>query len=182
MTKERAEPRWRHAGMAWSRPSSPTLLAVLAGGAIALANPLAAPQASGYRETLAGTTVTFEMVPVPGGRVAIGGGRDVAPLYVGRTEVTWDLYDVFALGLDAAAPSSAAGAGAGADAVARPSNPYGAPDYGWGHAGSPVISVTRAAAESRAVTSPGEPTLAAARPARGRVSVPVLGPPRSSGR
>jgi heat shock protein HslJ len=29
MTKERAEPRWRHAGMAWSRPSSPILLAVL---------------------------------------------------------------------------------------------------------------------------------------------------------
>jgi formylglycine-generating enzyme required for sulfatase activity len=99
-------------------------------------------QASGYRETISGTTVTFEMVPVPGGRVAIDGGRDVAPLYVGRTEVTWDMYDVFALGLDT--PPAAAGA----DAIARPSQPYGAPDYGWGHAGYPVISVTRAAAEA----------------------------------
>ena len=92
-----------------------------------------------------GTTVTFEMVPVPGGRVTVDGRpTEVAPLYIGRTEVTWDLYDVYALGLD---KGTAPGA-AGADAVARPSSPYGAPDYGWGHAGFPVISLTRAAAEN----------------------------------
>jgi formylglycine-generating enzyme required for sulfatase activity len=85
-----------------------------------------------YRESIPGTLVTFEMVLVPG----------TPPLYVGRTEVTWDMYDVFALGLDAQAKSE------GADAVARPSQPYGAPDHGWGHAGYPVISVTRAAAEA----------------------------------
>ena len=86
-----------------------------------------------YRESIAGTLVTFEMVLVPGGATK--------PFYIGRTEVTWDLYDVFALGLDRRSDSS------GADAIARPSQPYGAPDYGWGHAGYPAISVTRAAAE-----------------------------------
>jgi formylglycine-generating enzyme required for sulfatase activity len=87
--------------------------------------------------------VTFELVPVPGGTVTLEGKTvTVEPFHVGRTEVTWDLYDVFALGLDA---SKSPG---GADAVARPSQPYGAPDYGWGHAGYPVISVTRAAAEA----------------------------------
>ena len=30
---------------------------------------------------------------------------DVAPFYIGRTEVTWDMYDVFALGLDTPAPA-----------------------------------------------------------------------------
>jgi formylglycine-generating enzyme required for sulfatase activity len=100
-----------------------------------------------YRESISGTLVAFEMVLVPGGPVDVdtATGRrtlSVEPFYIGRTEVTWDMYDVFALGLDARA------APAGADAVARPSQPYGAPDYGWGHTGYPVISVTRAAAEA----------------------------------
>jgi formylglycine-generating enzyme required for sulfatase activity len=101
----------------------------------------AAPSA--YRETIPGTLVTFEMVPVPAGTAEVDGKPTaVPPFYIGRTEVTWDMYDVFALGLDA--PK----APAGADASARPSQPYGAPDYGWGHAGYPAISVTRAAAEA----------------------------------
>jgi formylglycine-generating enzyme required for sulfatase activity len=100
-------------------------LAVLA-GLISVELPAA------YRETIPGTLVTFDMVLVPGDD----------PFYVGRTEVTWDMYDVFALGLDSPSKTQ------GADAVARPSQPYGAPDYGWGHAGYPVISVTRSAAEA----------------------------------
>jgi formylglycine-generating enzyme required for sulfatase activity len=103
----------------------------------------AAPQA--YRETIAGTVVSFEMVPVPGGTVAIQGRTvEVKPFLIGRTEVTWDMYDVFALGLDKDAQKS----GSGADAVARPSQPYAAPDYGWGHAGYPAISVARQAAQA----------------------------------
>ena len=101
-----------------------------------------------YHETIAGTFVTFEMRRVPGGEATVpgpdGAGRTVtvAPFYIGVTEVTWDLYDVYALQLDRAADRG------GADAIARPSSPYGAPDYGWGHAGFPAISVTRAAAEA----------------------------------
>ena len=34
------------------------------------------------------------------------------------------------------------------DAIARPSQPYGAPDYGWGHAGYPAISIAHPAAEA----------------------------------
>jgi len=103
--------------------------------------PLAPPQA--YRESIAGTLVTLDMVPVPGGTVVMDGRAErVEPFYIARTETTWDLFDVFALGLDRAEDRG------GADAIARPSQPYGAPDYGWGHAGYPVISVTRAAAEA----------------------------------
>ena len=101
----------------------------------------AAPQA--YRESIPGTLVNFEMVPVPGGTVSVD-GKDVKiqPFLIGRTEVTWDLYDVFALGLDAGKP------GGEADAVARPSRPYAVPDYGWGHAGYPAISIARTGAEA----------------------------------
>jgi formylglycine-generating enzyme required for sulfatase activity len=110
-------------------------------GAQTPAAPPAAPQ--GYRETIAGTIVSFEMVAVPGGSVTVEGAPvTVEPFLIGRTEVTWDVYDIFALGLDA--PT----VGGGADAITRPSRPYGAPDYGWGHAGYPAISVTRDAAEA----------------------------------
>jgi formylglycine-generating enzyme required for sulfatase activity len=100
-----------------------------------------------YHEKIDGTLVTFEMRLVPGGAATFrdeNGERteDVAPFYIGVTEVTWDMYDVFALQLDRGADRRAA------DAIARPSNPYGAPDYGWGHAGFPAMSLTRQAAEA----------------------------------
>jgi formylglycine-generating enzyme required for sulfatase activity len=118
-----------------------TCLALVGAVASSLLAQPSAPQA--YRETITGTVVSFEMAPVPGGAVTIDGRTvEVKPFLIGRTEVTWDLYDVFALGLDA--PKS----GSGADAVARPSQPYSAPDYGWGHAGSPAISIARPAAEA----------------------------------
>ena len=101
----------------------------------------ATPEA--YSEKIAGSLVTFDMVPVPAGAVTIDGKTVSVPaFYIGRREATWDMYDVFALGLDTPRPSG------GADATARPSRPYGAPDYGWGHAGFPVMSVTRGAAET----------------------------------
>ena len=96
-----------------------------------------------YSETITGSLVAFEMVKVPAGVVTVDGKSVAVPaFYIGRREATWDMYDVFALGLDAPKPST------GVDATARPSRPYGAPDYGWGHAGFPVISVTRNAAET----------------------------------
>jgi formylglycine-generating enzyme required for sulfatase activity len=102
----------------------------------------AAGSTQAYRETIPGTLVAFEMAPVPGGTVTVGGKTvTVAPFLIGRTEVTWDMYDVFELGLDVKA-------GGGADAVARPSRPYGAPDYGWGHAGYPAISIAFPAAQA----------------------------------
>lgn len=121
--------------------------AVAAGIAGGRAHAFQAPAAP-YHESVAGTLVRFEMVPVPAGSVTIDGAagpRTVAvpAFFIGRTEVTWDLFDVYALRLDA--PAAAGGA---ADAVARPSEPYGAPDRGWGHAGYPAMSVTRHAAES----------------------------------
>jgi formylglycine-generating enzyme required for sulfatase activity len=91
-------------------------------------------------DSIPGTLVKFEMVPVPAGTVTVNGATaKVEAFLIGRTEVTWDMYDVFALGLDAKP-------GGGADAATRPSQPYGAPDNNWGHAGFPVISVTHNAA------------------------------------
>ncbi|MFG0284468.1 MAG: formylglycine-generating enzyme family protein [Phycisphaerales bacterium JB039] len=149
-------------------------------GAIALAMPCLAQQPSGagdltpYTETISGTTVSFEMLPIPAGTVEIedpetGETRqvEVGPFWMARTETTWDMYDVFvyeldtahdeqAGGEDAAADQPADGAtengadpgASGIDAVSRPSKPYIPPDRGFGHAGYPAISLTRKGAES----------------------------------
>jgi formylglycine-generating enzyme required for sulfatase activity len=119
--------------------------AFVANGALLLASaptPQAiAPAAKSQIESIPGTLVKFEMTAVPGGAVTLRGSTvKVESFLIGRTEVTWDMYDAFALGLD--------GKDAGADATTRPSQPYGAPDYNWGHNGFPVISVTRHAAEA----------------------------------
>lgn len=90
------------------------------------------------RDSIAGTLVTFEMVLVPPAVAK----ESFRPFYIGRTEVTWDMYDVFMLRLDTARSKSPA------DAVARPSQPYGAPDYDWGHAGFAAISISYQAANA----------------------------------
>lgn len=88
-------------------------------------------------DSIPGTLVSWELVMVPADSVT--GTR---AFFIGRTELTWDAYDAFMMSPPDPADRK------GADAVARPSRPYGAPDYGWGHRGFPTISVAREAAEA----------------------------------
>lgn len=90
-----------------------------------------------------GTTVPFEMVRCPEGTVhhADGSSTKVESLYVLKTEVTWDLYDIYVYELDEPDGSSPA------DGVSRPSKPYVPPDRGFGHDGYPAIGMTIDAAE-----------------------------------
>jgi formylglycine-generating enzyme required for sulfatase activity len=110
------------------------------------------PELAPFTELISGTTVTFEMLPIPAGTVTIAPGADgeaepqeveVGPFWMAETETTWDLYDIFMYELDNPdrEPSPTA------DAVSRPSRPYIPPDRGFGHAGYPAISMTRMGAE-----------------------------------
>lgn len=83
-----------------------------------------------------GTTVTFELVRCP----PSDADQSVPALWVLRTEVPWELYDIFTYRLDQ--PE-----GQAADATARPSKPYVPPDRGFGHQGYPAMGMTRKAAE-----------------------------------
>ena len=64
-----------------------------------------------YTETIPGTSVTFDMVPVPGGTFTMGSPASepfhfedegpqvkvkVAPFWMGKLEVTWSEYDLYA--------------------------------------------------------------------------------------
>jgi formylglycine-generating enzyme required for sulfatase activity len=61
-----------------------------------------------------------------------------AALWIGRTEVTWDQFDVFVFGLD----QPEATPRAGVDLITRPSRPYLPPDRGFGHDGYPAMSMS----------------------------------------
>jgi len=103
--------------------------------------PTPAPLLAPYTDSIPGTLVTWEMAPVPGGPVTLGDTTlAVQAFWIARTELLWDVYDVFAF----LEPARATGA----DAVARPSHPYGAPDHGFGHRGYATLSITRAAADA----------------------------------
>ncbi len=96
-----------------------------------------------FSQTISGTTVAFDMVPIPAGKLKVadpaapGGSKelDIPALYFAKTEATWDLYDIFVYHLDEPQQDL------NADATTRPSKPYLPPDLGMGHAGYPTISV-----------------------------------------
>ena len=126
------------------------VMALVAGEVRAAQIPIAKDRSpAAHRDSIPGTLVSFEMIAVPAGPVSIS-GKDgprtvhVARFLIGRTELSWDAYDAYML----SKPTAAESPPPGVDAVSRPSRPYGAPDYGWGHRGYPTISVTRAAAEA----------------------------------
>lgn len=104
------------------------------------------PSLQPFTQAISGTTVTFDMIPVPARTVelvnAAGATRSVAvqPFWIASTETTWDLYDVWVYELDKPAAATTA------DAITRPSRPYIPPDLGFGHAGYPAISLTYHAA------------------------------------
>jgi len=115
---------------------------------------------STYTETIPGTRVSFEMVAIPSGHFTMGSpatekGRtasegpthdvELRAFWIGRTEVTWDEYDLFAFSMDVERPSSAQPRPAppsGADAVTRPTPPYGDESFGYGKGKQPAINMT----------------------------------------
>lgn len=95
-------------------------------------------------QAIPGSLIEFKLIAIPNGEIQIDGRRlHATNLAFGETEVAWDLYDVWAFGLDRSEEQEADGC----DAVARPSKPYGAPDRGFGHSGYPALSMTYHAAE-----------------------------------
>jgi len=116
-----------------------------------------APARQNYTETIPGTSVTFDMIAIPGGTFVMGSaagergrGADegpahevrIAPFWMEKTEVTWNEFDAFAFaqaiahaGGGAAAPVSAA------DAITKPTPPYADESFGFGKGRQPAISM-----------------------------------------
>ncbi|MCS6923899.1 MAG: formylglycine-generating enzyme family protein, partial [Fimbriimonadales bacterium] len=109
-----------------------------------------APDRKTFKERLPGTTVEFEMVYIPPGRIELpdpenpGQTRivELQGFWIGKTEVTWDEYGTYAFNKEIQEVEKQRGA----DAVAKPSKPYGAIDRGFGYEGNPAIGMTFMAA------------------------------------
>src|SRR5688572_9981728 len=122
------------------------LLVAISMGAEAPTPPKPAdPGGKPFTETIPGSTVTIDMVPIPAGdfKPATGDNVKIKPMYMSTTEVTWDAYGIFCYQLDMSEKDKAAGV----DAKSRPSRPYGDPTHGFGNHKYPAIHITRFAAE-----------------------------------
>src|SRR2546430_13881956 len=110
-------------------------LALLLAAPVPPAQSQAAARLVPFRDSIAPTLVTFEMIPVPGGTVTLDsptGRRVVAvpPFWMGKTEVTWDEYDVWVYPLDVAAAAAPPAGSGPPQLTARPRPPHRAPRRG----------------------------------------------------
>ena len=115
-----------------------------------------------YTQTIPGSNQTYAMVAVPGGAYLMGSpatekGRNadegpqhkvqIEPFYMGKYEVTWDLYDLFAftnMEKEMAAKYTQLEANlTKTDATTRPSPPYVDMSFGMGREGYPAINMTQ---------------------------------------
>lgn len=120
-----------------------------------------------YREFITGTVAKFDMVPIPGGKFMMGSPDseaersddegpqhevEIKPFWMGKTEVTWDEYDVWNHSLDIKRRMATGQKGTDrdkiADAVTRPTKPYTDMTFGMGHDGYPAICMTQLAAKT----------------------------------
>ena len=132
-----------------------------------LARAEAAAEMKTYTESIPGVEVTFDMVPIPGGKFVMGSpdsepkrGKDegpqheveIKPMWVGACEVTWDEYDIFSLQMDItrrkqmvkAEPTTPTDKAA--DAVTRPTPSYTDMTFGKGRSHYPATCITHHAA------------------------------------
>ena len=125
-----------------------------------------------YTEAL-GANVAFRMVPIPGGTFWMGSPDDEAgrnddesprhqvtlePFWMGRCEVTWDEYNLWAGVVEGLATDDIGDPGTGfddparrkmemiADALTRPSKPFSDVTFGMGKSGYPAFGMTQLAA------------------------------------
>jgi formylglycine-generating enzyme required for sulfatase activity len=121
-----------------------------------------------YTETIAGSDLKFDMVPIPGGTFTMGSPAgeakreedegptftvQIAPFWMGKCEVTWDEFDEYAFskdikrkqreGIDLDKQSETEKA---SDAVTRSTKPYADMTFGFGSRGNPAICMTHHAA------------------------------------
>jgi len=118
-----------------------------------------------YTQKIGGSPQVYDMVAIPGGEFSMGSpanekGRradegpqhkvKIEPFWMGKTEVTWDIYDLYAfknmekeMGARHPDPDKSVQK---TDASTRPSPPYVDMSFGMGRSGYPAINMTQYAA------------------------------------
>jgi formylglycine-generating enzyme required for sulfatase activity len=122
------------------------------------------PEEKGYIQNIPGTPEVIEMAFIPGGTFSMGSPKseqghfgdegpqhlvEVAPFWMGKFEITWDLYELFiSRGIDKKRPATVSGKEVDIDvaAVSGATQPYTEMSFGMGVEGYPAICMTQLAA------------------------------------
>ena len=122
------------------------------------------PKEKGYIQNIPGTPEVIEMAFIPGGTFSMGSPKseqghfgdegpqhlvEVAPFWMGKFEITWDLYELFiSRGIDKKRPATVSGKEVDIDvaAVSGATQPYTEMSFGMGVEGYPAICMTQLAA------------------------------------
>ncbi len=111
-------------------------------------------QEKSYTQKINGTSLTFEMVSIPGGEFIMGnneGKEDakpehkviVSPFWMSSHEVSWDLFEPFLYKDMELIKSENRKVPAEVDAITRPTKPYLDMTFGMGKLGKPAVGMTQ---------------------------------------
>jgi formylglycine-generating enzyme required for sulfatase activity len=125
---------------------------------VAHGNPDSEAGMKAYTDTIPGSKVSFDMVPIPGGKFMMGSPESepghepeespqhkvtIPPFWMEKCEVTWNEFELWMY-----PPEEAPATKELADAVTRPTKPYVEMSFGMGKDGFPAISMTQHAANT----------------------------------
>lgn len=126
-------------------------------------NTLQSPFVS-YNDTIPGSDIRFEMVPISGGEFLMGSpegelGRnddegpvhavEIAPFWMGKHEITWDEFELFVYPeMDRESFASSDKEAIKIDGISQPTPPFVDMSFGMGKSGYPAINMTQYAALS----------------------------------
>lgn len=118
-----------------------------------------------FTEYIPGSSVSFEMIAIPGGTFKLGSPENeptrnedegpqvevsIDPFFMAKIEVSWDEYLAFFKQTGSLVKTTDTYLNpdlVDVDAISGPTPPYGAPDQGWGKGKNPAITMTHHAAE-----------------------------------
>ncbi len=118
---------------------------------------------SSFNEKLPGTSVSFEMVAIPGGQFKMGTPatelyrhKDEGPVrevavdsfWMGKIEVSWNEYLAFFSATGSQGRKEAVEPDDETDGISGATPPWGAPDQGWGKGTRPAITMSHLGAET----------------------------------
>ncbi len=129
---------------------------------LAKGNPDSPAGMKAYTDTIPGTKITFDMVPIPGGTFMMGSPDSeaghkpdegpqhkvkISPFWMEKCEVTWNEYELF-MYPEEKKQRRRRDQRSLADAVTHPTKPYVEMSFGMGKDGFPAISMTQHAANT----------------------------------
>lgn len=118
--------------------------------------PTAITTFANFTEKIPGTSVSFDMIAIPGGEFVMGSSKkepfhkpDESPMhpvkisrfFMAKIEVSWDEYLEFFKATSSQGRKEAE-VNENVDAISGPTPPWGAPDQGWGKGARPAITMS----------------------------------------